>query len=232
MMRNAGFLLFICAGVAPGSLFSADATIALVTHFETDSGPEILRQIAAPIAAAFRPAGLSIEWYPSRDAAPASAARTLDVWFHGDCSSSIDRPVEAAHGTIRLGWVHSDHGRIAGEITVDCPLVRGFAAQARSVSGSVPQLSLMYTRFLERVVGHELLHVLMMSGAHGKSDFSHAQLYASDWRRAGELTHAEIQSLRQWYALNVRTVREAAFLSFMSDRPSETITKLTVWSWR
>jgi hypothetical protein len=232
-MRNVLFLLLLCAGVAPGSSFPTDATIALVPHFDATPVPEILRQIAPPIAAAFRPAGLSVEWYPSRAAAPANAARTLDIWFHGDCQPLSGPMVEPRlQGVLRLGWVHSDHGRIAGEIVIDCPLVMGFAIHARNASTTTPQLSLVYERLLERVVGHELLHVLLMTATHGKSDFTHAQLYASDWRRNGQLTHAEIQSLRQWYGLNVRIVREADFLSFMSDGPSENIGKLTVLSWR
>jgi hypothetical protein len=223
--RHAVSLLFLCAGLAFGGSFP-DATVALVAHFETSSGPRILVRIAAETAAFFRPAGLSLEWYPSREAAPANAARTLDVWFHGDCWPPDWQSSGMPPGSTRLGWVRSEHGRIVREISVDCSLVMRFAAAARHSSTSSTLLDLVYTRFMERVVGHELLHVLLMSPQHGRSDFTRPRLYASDWRRIGSLTRAEVQSLRQRYGLSPGTAREAAFLSFLSDAQPDAIGKL------
>jgi hypothetical protein len=152
------------------------------------------------IAEVFHPAGLSLEWYKSRDAAPANAARTLDVWFHGDCWPIPAREFwRSPLNSVRLGWVHSQNGHIAGDISVDCAVVMQLVAEARSATTNRAVLDLVLLRLVERVVAHELLHVLLMSASHGSSDFSSPRLQISDWGRIGRLTHAEIQSLRQLY---------------------------------
>jgi hypothetical protein len=198
--RDAVFMLLVCSSLAPGCSLTTNANVALVPHFERPLGEHILPWIAPMIAEVFRPAGLSFEWYKNRDAAPANAARTLDVWFHGDCwPMAARKPWGSPLDSVRLGWVHSQNGHIAEDIIVNCALVMQFAAEARSATTNRAVLDLVFLRLVERVVAHELLHVLLMSASHGSSDFSSPRMQVSDWRRIGRLTHTEVQSLRQLY---------------------------------
>jgi hypothetical protein len=152
------------------------------------------------VAEVFRPAGISLEWYKSRGAAPANAARTLDVWFQGDCWPMTVRAFWGPRlDSVRLGWVLSQDGHIAGHIIIDCALVMQFAAEAQSAPENRAVLDVVFLRFVERVVAHELLHVLLMSASHSSSDFSSPRMHASDWRRIGHLTQAEVQLLRRLY---------------------------------
>jgi hypothetical protein len=193
-------MLLVCSGLAPGHPLTTDATVALVAHFERPPGQHILYWIAPIIAEVFRPAGLSLEWYATRDAAPENAARTLDVWFHGDCRPTAAREFwSPSLDSVHLGWVLSHDGHIAEDIFVDCAVVMQFAAEARSRTTNRALSDVMFLRLVERVVAHELLHVLLMSAVHGASDFTSPRLHASDWRRIGRLTHAEVQSLRRLY---------------------------------
>jgi hypothetical protein len=198
--RDAVFMLLVCTGLGTGRLLATSATVALVPHFETPLGQQILPWIAPTIAEAFQPAGLSVEWYKNRDAAPGNAARTVDVWFRGDCWPMTARNFRGSSwNSIRLGWVRSQNGHIGDDINVDCAAVMQLAAEARSATTNRALLDVVLLRLVEHVVAHELLHILLMSASHGHSDFSSPHMQASDWRRIGRLTHAEVQSLRKSY---------------------------------
>jgi hypothetical protein len=198
--RDAVFVLLVCTGLAQGHPLTTSATIALVPHFEKPSGRHILHQLAPMVAEVFRPAGLSLEWYENPRAAPANTARTLDVWFHGNCWLM---PAEvfwnSPPASLRLGWVVSRGGHIAADINIDCAVVMQLAAKAQTVTTNRPLLGLVFLRLMERVVAHELLHVLLMSASHGDSELRRPQMSASDWRRIGCLTDAEVQLLRKFY---------------------------------
>src|SRR5215831_1560441 len=124
MTRGAVFMLLTCSGLASGSPLTTSATVALVPHFQKPPGEQLLHWIAPMIAEVFRPAGLSVEWYQDRDLSPPNAARTLDVWFRGDCRPMAAREVwNSRSQSDRLGWVHSRNGRIDDDIVVDCARV-------------------------------------------------------------------------------------------------------------
>jgi len=176
-----------------------NTTVALVAHFEGPSGQQVLHWIAPMIAEVFRPAGLSLEWYTAPDGVPANAARTLAVWFHGDCwpmaAGEFQRLLPAP---VRLGWVLSHDGHIGADIEVDCTLVMRVAAEAQSSTNRTLSCA-AFLRLMERVVSHELMHVLLMSAGHGTSDCTRARLQPSEWRRIGHLTHSELDLLRELY---------------------------------
>jgi hypothetical protein len=194
------FVLFVCGVLAQGRPSKTSATIALVPHFEMPSGDRLIHWLAPMIAQVFRPAGLSLEWYDNREAVPANIVRTLDVSFHGTCwpmSARSSRISSLSFG--RLGWVFSHDGQIADEVAVDCAQVMHLAADARNTTTDGPLLELVYLRLMERVMAHELLHVLLLSRGHGRSEFSRPRMQASDWRGIGHLTTSELRSLRQLY---------------------------------
>jgi hypothetical protein len=193
------FLLLAPGALASdGTLTTTHATVALIAQFESPSDKTLLVWIAPVVEEIFRPAGLSIRWYETREAAPADAARILDVRFHGDC-----RPITSQAGSNvatqsrRLGWVFTHNGEIADEIIISCGALRQFAVEAQDGTASRPFFNLALVRLEARVIAHELLHVLLMSGYHGDSDFTSAHLYHSDWRRVGRLTDREAESLRR-----------------------------------
>lgn len=199
MTRHAVYMLLVCTGVAPSHPLMTNTTVALVAHFERSSGQRVLHWIGPMIAQVFRPAGLSLEWYTSPDDVPANAARTLAVWFHGDCWPMAAPEFQGLLRTpVRLGWVLSHDGHIGADIEVDCALVMRVAAEAQSgTNGALPCAA--FLRLMERVVSHELMHVLLMSPGHGTSDCTRAHLQPSEWRRIGRLTHAEVDLLRKLY---------------------------------
>jgi len=95
-------VLLVCTGLA--QCHPVTTTVALVPHFEKPLGQHILRWLEPMIDKVFRPAGLSLAWYENRRDAPANTARTLDVWFHGNCWPT------PANGLLRLALRLSPHG--------------------------------------------------------------------------------------------------------------------------
>jgi hypothetical protein len=151
------------------------------------------------IADVFRPAGLSLEWYGSPQDVPANTAHTIDVWFHGSCWPMTIRAWSTPLDAARLGWVVALNGHIPETIAVDCAQVMHLAADAKNANTNKALLDVAFLRLMERVVTHELLHVLLMTRGHGSSEFSRPRMQASDWRAMGHLTTSEIRSLRQLY---------------------------------
>jgi hypothetical protein len=181
--------------------------VALVAHFEKPFERAILHQLAPMIAEVFRPAGLSLEWYESRRAVPTNTLRTVDLWFHGTCVPiPAQVPWNSPLNALRLGWVVSRDGRIGDEINVNCAVVMQLAANAQTITTNRPLFGLVFVRLMEHVVSHELLHVLLMHAAHGTSEFSRPHLRASDWRRLGGLTDAEVELLRRLYVAEATVV--------------------------
>ena len=199
MTRDAVFVLLVWSSLGRGQPVTTSATVALVPHFEKPFGRETLHQLVPMIAEVFRPAGLSLEWYENQRAPPVNPSRTLDVWFHGNCLPMPRMSWGSPVNSLRLGWVFSRQGRIADEIHIDCGVVMQLAANSQTGIANRPLLGLVFQRLLEHVVAHELLHVLLMSGNHGASEFSRPHMDSSDWRRVGHLTDAEVQLLRQLY---------------------------------
>jgi len=193
-------VLLVCTGLAQCHPVTTSRTVALVPHFEKPLGQHILRWLEPMIAEVFRPAGLSLAWYENRRDAPANSARTLDVWFHGNCWPT---PARVSRGSpldsLRMGWVLSRDGRIAEDVNVDCAVVMQLAANAQTITTNRPLLDCVFLRLMEHVVAHELLHVLLMSASHGGSEFSRPQMAASDWRQIGRLTDVEVHLLRELY---------------------------------
>jgi len=199
MIRRAAYMLLLCRSLAPGRPLTATTSVALIAHFERPPGQHLLNWIAPTIAEVFRPAGLSLAWHTAPENVPVKAARTLHVWFHGDCWPMAALEFRgSSHARVRLGWVLSHDGHIGPDIEVDCALVMQVAAAAQSSTNRMLSY-VAYLRIMERVVSHELMHVLLMSAGHGVSDCTRARLEASEWRRIGHLTQAEANILQELY---------------------------------
>ena len=200
MTRHAVSVVLVCAGIAASRPAPGATKVALIGHFDQSPGAHLLRWIAPAVARIFRPGGVALDWYADRGSVPDSTGAVLDVWFHGDCRrSETSAQLDAPAYPVRLGWVVAVDGRIGHDISIDCTAIMRVAGEAAVSAMHRGLLDAIFVRLLERVLGHEVLHVLLGSAGHGTSELTLARIEPGVWEQVGRLTPAEIREIRELY---------------------------------
>ncbi|MBI3666009.1 MAG: hypothetical protein HY236_07260, partial [Acidobacteria bacterium] len=120
------------------------------------------------------------------------------IELRGDCNSRP--PNTRANGEAKnlpLGWTLVEEGEVMPYSVVDCDRISGtFAAWFNRAAESPARVG-MYWRLMGRVAAHELMHALLRTTEHGRTDATRARVRSGDLLFGARLEPEEVAALRR-----------------------------------
>jgi hypothetical protein len=172
-------------------------TVGVMLTFEHRPAGDFLRNLRG-LEETFRASGLDLRWEVAKEGwRPGVYFRVVVVTVRGHCGFDRVRELAPARdSTVPLGWTVVSDGEVIPHLTIDCDRIAAVTAGLRDVYGRqfLPEL---YRRLASRVVAHELMHVLLRTTEHTRSECLRTPLQIGDLRRPLRLTAGEIQALRE-----------------------------------
>jgi hypothetical protein len=191
--------VWLGAVCAPGAVSGLDRrpVVGILVDFEQKPAPEFLKQVRSEVEHFFRPSGVRLEWHTKVGKGMGTFDRVVRITVRGRCGISYAGKQGLEEGVVHLGWTVFEDGEATSQVVVDCDRIAQIAGHTLGWYGNPGMLYLHYIRLAGRVVGHEMLHVLLDTSAHSDSDLNRRVLRLDDLRREARLAPLEIEQLRR-----------------------------------
>lgn len=194
---------FLCsAGVAQAAPVSPQflpPTVGILVKFNGKHSSGFLRALQNQVGGIFRPTGLELRWEVlGGNKRPGTYDRVVIIEMRGSCDLYPPyNPPDLSEPNLKLGWTIVNNGEVLPYAVVDCDRIAGVVSRARLQFLTLSPPPAVYARLASRVVAHELMHVLLRTSDHDRTDCTRSPLKATDLPIEPRLAAKEIAALRQ-----------------------------------
>jgi hypothetical protein len=174
-------------------------SVGIVLTWEYQPAEDFLKLLRREVEHIFRPSGLTLRWELSRRRQSGVYDRVVVVKLQGRCSAqrvSDFRDGSLVNGS-PLGRTYVMDGEVIPHAEVDCDQVARALAEMRARLASHLLIANLHARLAGRVLGHEMMHILLETREHDAADFTRASLRLEDLQVGARLRPAQIAALQR-----------------------------------
>ena len=204
------FLLSCCmaveAGPYPGprgttapSLATVPPTVGVQLRFQLKQSPGVEKLLRKEVEDIFRPTALRFRWeLPNGKSQITVNGQLVMIEMRGHCHSwPLRESGQEEHQDLPLGWTLIKAGEVVPYSVVDCDGIAQMMRRQRNPPPGTAAWTSMYWLLTGRVVAHELMHALLRTTGHGRTDTTRARLRFDDLIFPARLEREEVAALRR-----------------------------------